>query len=156
MLIQSNNNINSLIFSKSSSFQSEQPWFVLGAAKYYDYLIPRDPAISHFYTFEANQTDNTTFAIPDGAVDIIFECDQVNPIIRVCGSTLQAKSAQLKHKQRYFGIRFMAGIIPNFLNIVADDIVNQELNLFDLLPKKESLFSQISNDKDFLSQVALY
>lgn len=157
MLRQSNNNnISTLICSNIYSFQSEQPWFVLSAAKYYDYLIPKDPAISHFYTFEANQTDNTTFAIPDGAVDIVFECDQVNPIIKVCGSTLQAKSAQFKHKQRYFGIRFMAGVIPSFLNIVADDIVNQELNLFDLLPEKGSLFSQISSDKDFLSQVALY
>lgn len=142
--------------NKDSVIHTEQPWFVLGAAKHYDFAIPTDPAISHFYTFEANQSDSTTFAIPDGTVDILFDCDQANPGAKICGSTLQANSAQLKHKHRYFGVRFVAGVVPGFLNLVADDLVNQELDLFDLQLENEELLYQVANTPGFLSQIDLF
>lgn len=134
----------------------EQPWFVLGAAKHYDFAIPADPAISHFYTFEADQSDSPTFAIPDGTVDVLFDCNQTDPGAKICGSTLQANSAQLKHKHRYFGVRFVAGVVPGFLDLVSDDLVNQELDLFSLQLENKELLYQVAHTRDFLEQVALF
>jgi len=153
--VSSNSNTSTLFHDTTSVFHLEQPWFVLGAATHYDFVVPEDPAISHFYTFEADQSDSTTFAIPDGTIDIFFDCDQTSPNVKICGSTLQASSARLKHKHRYFGVRFVAGVMPSFLNLVAEDLVNQELNLFDLLLENEELIFQIAGHTEFLGQVAL-
>lgn len=149
-------NIDTPFHKKDSIIYPEQPWFVLSAAKHYDFAISEDPSISHFYTFEANQSDSTTFAIPDGTVDILFDCHQASLGAKICGSTLQANSAQLKHKHRYFGVRFVAGIVPGFLDLVADDLVNQELNLFDLQLENEERLYQVANTPNFLSQIALF
>lgn len=45
--------------------------------------------------------------------------------------------------------------MPSFLNLVAEDLVNQELNLFDLLLDNEELIFQIAGKMDFLDQIAL-
>lgn len=148
--------MSSLFCKKLTIIQPEQPWFVLSAAKHYDFITPVDHAISHFYTFEVDQSDRTTFAIPDGAIDIVFDCDQTNPSARVCGSTLEASSAHLKHNHRYFGVRFMAGVLPGFLSLAPDELVNQELNLLELSPENEELFFQITNHIEFVNQVSLF
>lgn len=149
-------NTDASFYNKSSVIHSEQPWFVLGAAKHYDFAILADSGISHFYTFEADQSDSVTFAIPDGTVDILFDCNPANPSAKICGSTLQANNAQLKHKHRYFGVRFVAGVMPGFINLVADDLVDQELDLFDLQIDNEELLYQVANTPGFLNQIALF
>lgn len=154
--IDNNNKKSATPNKKPLNIYSEQPWFVLSAAKHYDFLVPEDSSISHFYTFEADQLSSTAFAIPDGATDIFFDCDQENPSVKICGSTLQAKDVQLEDKHRYFGVRFVAGVLPSFLKLVADDVVNQEISLIDLLPEKQALFSQIASHPSFLNQVSLY
>lgn len=154
--VSNGNNSKALFCKKLTHIQLEQPWFVLSAENHYDFIISEDHAISHFYTFEADLSDSATFAIPDGAIDILFDCDQTNPSAKICGSTLQASSAHLKHKHRYFGVRFAAGVLPGFLTLAAAELVNQELNLLELSPENESLFFRIANNTKFLSQVSLF
>ena len=73
---------------RHSGFQPEQPWFVLNAARHYSVIASDNPAISHFYSFEVAQNACMTLAIPDGCVDIVFDCDAQRPAARVCGTTL--------------------------------------------------------------------
>lgn len=135
---------------------SEQPWFVLNAANHYDLVMSGDSTISHFYSFEADQTNGLAFAIPDGCIDIVFDCDPTNPGARICGTTLEARSANLIDKHRYFGVRFALGALPDFLNVTADELVNHELNFLDLAPEAWTVFDQIVSQPELLRQVELF
>lgn len=135
---------------------SEQPWFVLSAAKHYDLAMSDDVAISHYYSFEADQANGLTFAVPDGCIDILFDCDQTNPQAMVCGSTLQARSAELEHSHRYFGVRFAMGVLPDFLEVDAGELVDHRFKLQDLVPQAGSIFAQIVGEAGFTDQVALF
>ncbi|WP_221794307.1 AraC family transcriptional regulator [Oceanobacter mangrovi] len=135
---------------------SKQPWFVLNAATHYDLVISDNPAISHFYSFEANHQNGLAFAIPDGCVDIVFDCNSEQPSARVCGTTLEARCAQLQDHHRYFGVRFAFGVIPDFLNLAADQLVDHEINLLELLPHAREMIEQISNEPQVLAQSRLF
>lgn len=135
---------------------SEQPWFVLSAAKHYDLVMSDDVSISHFYSFEVDQANGLTFAVPDGCIDILFDCDQSNPQAVVCGSTLQARSADFEDCHRYFGVRFAPGVLPDFLDVAAGELVEHRLNLQEIMPHKESIFAQIVGQTEFTDQVALF
>lgn len=139
-----------------AAISSGQPWFVIRAAKHYNLVMSDDPTISHFYSFEADQSQGLTFAVPDGCIDIMFDCDQANPTAIVCGSTLEARSAALMHKHRYFGVRFAMGVLPDFLDASAHELVDHELNLLDLTPRFESVFTEIVGEQHFTDQVAMF
>lgn len=136
--------------------QSEQPWFVLSAANFYHLAVSKNPAISHFYSFEADQSNGLIFAVPDGCIDIFFDCDQTNPAAKICGSTLQAREVDLKHGHRYFGMRFALGALPDFIDASAGDLVDHEWSLLDLVPDSEAVFTQVVSQTAFSEQVAIF
>lgn len=154
--VSDGNNVTASAGNKTVTSYSEQPWFVLSAARHYDLHMSQDPAISHFYSFEANQSEGLTFAIPDGCVDILFDCDDARPDAQVCGSPLEARHAVLKHKHSYFGVRFAMGVVPDFLDVSAEELVNHEYGLLETVPGFEPFFEQIVGDSTFSSQVELF
>ncbi|GAA0473206.1 MULTISPECIES: helix-turn-helix domain-containing protein [Tatumella] len=137
-------------------FQPEQPWFVLNAAGHYTLQGSADPAISHFYSFDLAPGAEFTLAVPDGCVDIVFDCDPDNPGGRVCGTTLQARSANMKHRHPYFGVRFTAGIIPDFLDIDATDIPDREFSFTDVVPGVQQACELITQACGFSRKIALF
>jgi AraC-like DNA-binding protein len=154
--VSNGSNRNASFGNKVAYAHVQQPWFILNSAKHYDLAISDDPIVSHCYAFEADLSGGSTFAIPDGCIDILFDCDQTNPEAKVCGSTLEARSAGLKHGHRYFGVRYELGVIPGFLGASADELVNCELNLLDIAPRFEPVFSQIVTENRFEGQVKLF
>lgn len=141
---------------KAGAVDTDQPWFVLGAASKYEILMSRDPAISHFYAFEADKSRGLVFAVPDGAVDIVFDCDSFFPQARVCGTTLEARRIELQHQHRYFGVRFALGVIPGFLDVVARDLVNQEINLRNLIPDAEAIFDKMIRQPSIFNRASMF
>ncbi|MBK0092649.1 MULTISPECIES: helix-turn-helix domain-containing protein [Erwiniaceae] len=141
---------------RHSGFQPEQPWFVLNAARHYSVIASDNPAISHFYSFEVAQNACMTLAIPDGCVDIVFDCDAQRPAARVCGTTLEARGADMQHNHHYFGVRFAPGIIPDFLDVMAEEIPDREFNFLDVVPDARLAFEQIVQTRDFSRQIALF
>lgn len=141
---------------RGPGIHSDQPWFVLDAATHYDLVASHNPWISHFYSFEADQSRGMTLAIPDGCVDIMFDCDQTDPVARVCGTTLEARRADLVHGHSYFGVRFAPGVTPKFLNVGADELVDGEINLLDLMPNAAALFEQILSQSACSHKAALF
>lgn len=133
---------------------SEQPWFVLSAARHYDLILSRNPAISHFYGFEADQSQGLTFAVPDGCIDILFDCDARHA--KVCGTTLAARSAQLTHQHRYFGVRFAPGVMPDVLNVGAAELVDTEIDLQELVPNSTALLDKICSLSNAHDQASLF
>lgn len=134
----------------------EQPWFVLSAAHRYALMTGGDPAISHFYTFVVSDDAGMTLAIPDGCVDILFDCDASRPLARVCGTTLQVRSAEMKPGHRYFGVRFAPGVIPDFLDLMAEELTDHEFSFFDVVPNARQAFENIVQSCLFSRQVAFF
>jgi len=135
---------------------TEQPWFVLNAAKYYNLTMGKGSAISSYYSFEADRSNGQIIAVPDGCIDILFDCDRDRPQAHVCGSTMEAQAADLKHRHRYFGVRFAQGMLPDFLDVPAADLVGQRSPLLELVPEFEPVFAQIVETEAFSDQVAIF
>lgn len=136
--------------------QPEQPWFVMNAAHHVSLTVADNPAISHFYNFDISENASLTLAVPDGCVDIIFDCNEHRPLARVCGTTLEARRVDLRHNHRYFGIRFAPGVIPNFIDVVAEELPDHEYSFLDVVTTARVVFEQIVQARDFSRQIALF
>ncbi|MNG55538.1 transcriptional activator FtrA [compost metagenome] len=142
--------------SHTRAIHPEQPWFVLSAAQHYSLIGSDNPAISHFYSFDVSQSASLTLAVPDGCVDILFDCDAARPIARVCGTTLEARSAELICNHHYFGVRFAPGVIPGFLDVMAEELTDCEFNFFDVVPDARQVCEHILRTPLFSQQVTLF
>ena len=145
-----------LLPSSLQNIRPEQPWFVLGVARHYSVLASANPAISHFYSFDMAQTSRQTLAIPDGCVDIIFDCDADNPSARVCGTTIEARSADFIQGHHYFGVRFAPGVMPDFLDLMAEELTDQQFSFLDVIPDARLAFERIVETRQFSQQMALF
>lgn len=128
---------------------------MLNAAQHYSLIASDHPAISHFYSFDL-APGSQTLAIPDGCVDILFDCDTCNPGARVCGTTLEARSANMSQRQRYFGVRFAPGVNPDFLDVMAEEIPDREFGFLEAVPDARCAFKRIVQTSDFSRQTSLF
>jgi len=144
------------IISHLAGIRSKQPWLVLSAAEIFSLSGSDDQAISHFYSFEARNTDEQTFAIPDGCVDILFDCDENQPSAEVFGTPMEAITIELNKNHRYFGVRFVSGVMPDLLNVSAGELINHHYKLVDLVPQANKMFEEVVNTTNFAEQVALF
>ena len=144
----------SSLLSNISGIHSKQPFFVLNSEHFLTHLAPENPEVSHFYSFKAGGTQEPTIAIPDGCIDIVFDCDADSPAGKVCGTRLEAGSALFVPGHRYFGVRFVPGVFPDFLNISAQELIEHELDLHDVTTGSEPLLEQVINSENFSQQVS--
>ncbi|WP_431033269.1 helix-turn-helix domain-containing protein [Pseudomonas yamanorum] len=120
---------------------NEQPWFVLNSSRY-SVMPCAHPAISHFYAFDVAQSANL-LAVPDGCVDILFDCDATRPTARICGTPLVAQAVELHQHHHYFGVRFSPGVIPGFVNVLAEELTERELDLLEVSEFAQRIFESI-------------
>jgi len=107
------------LLSNISGIHSKQPFFVLNSEYFLAHLTPENPEVSHFYSFKAGSLKKPIIVVPDGCIDIMFNCDSGAPVGQVCVTRLEAGEFSFIPGQRYFGVRFVAGVIPDFLSISA-------------------------------------
>ncbi|RDL45607.1 AraC family transcriptional regulator [Marinomonas piezotolerans] len=139
-----------------ANIRSKQPWFVFCSAGEYSVKISSVPFISHFYSFEAKASVDVTNVIPDGCIDILFDCDSSKPSAIVCGTTLEAQSVDFIHQHRYFGVRMSPACIPNFLDISASDLVNQRPSFDETTHSISDVFENIVSQGCFTNQVDIF
>ncbi|NIF22172.1 helix-turn-helix domain-containing protein [Candidatus Pantoea multigeneris] len=137
-------------------FCPEQPWFVFNAEGEYSLMVSDNPLISHYYQFSAADMLHNTLAIPDGCVDILFDCDSVNPSARVCGTPLEARHFTLEHAHVYFGVRFAPGVVPRFTGLTAEEMIDGEFMLSELLPEGEAALEAIVKTPDLVEKIATF
>jgi len=113
-------------------------------------------AVSEFYQLEISDQQQPIFVIPDGCIDILFECDHTHPTARICGSTLDMQHVPLRPNISYFGVRFSPSIIPNFIQASAEDIFNNSINFTDVVQYGHDFISQITNTTDIQQQIHLF
>ncbi|MDO6682828.1 helix-turn-helix domain-containing protein [Oceanobacter sp. 5_MG-2023] len=121
------------------------------------YLSGSDnPLISHFYSFEAKDSVEATFAIPDGCVDILFDCDSSHPTAEVFGTPMKAIDIDLNSHHRYFGVRFVSGTMPDFLNVSAEELIEQHFAFQELVPESNQVFEAIVGSASFAEQIEIF
>ncbi len=143
----------SLLASPYLSMHSHQPWFVLQAAKAFSVSISDSPLISHFYSFETPSFSPFMLSVPDGCIDILFDCDDTHPSVSVHGTMLQAGSVEFCKGRRYVGVRFSPGVIPDFLNLSAEELIEGSFDLLDVSVNAERVFEQVVREKNFVTQL---
>ena len=141
--------------AKACQGTNEQPWFVLNAMKGFTQYKPQIKGISQIYRFQAGGSSDVTFAIPDGCIDIMFDCTGNKPSAKICGSTLRAQNAKLKSGHEYLGVRFTPGALPSYLNVSAKELISQRLNLFDIVHDRDHLFEKLITSQSFNNQVQI-
>ena len=145
-----------LVKNNLTNIHNKQPWLVMNAAQKFTLVNSTHPDISHFYTFEASNIKQTPVAIPDGCIDLLFDCDSEMPTAEVFGSPLEAMKIELIADHRYFGVRYQSGVMPDFLNISAVELADNHYNLNDLLPESNQLVETINQQQDFSIQVDIF
>jgi AraC-like DNA-binding protein len=133
---------------------SKQPWFVLNATQFLTHIPAENPVVSHFYSFEMEQSKS--LAIPDGCVDFLFECNEGQLFGQVFGTRSEASNIYFKPRHRYFGVRFIPGIIPGFLEVSAQELIDQQYDFLDVVPDARHIFEQVVSLSDFAEQVAVF
>lgn len=147
---------DSPICHRRARFSPEQPWFVFSAADRYSLVVPDNPMVSHYYSFSVDDPSHMTLAIPDGCVDMVFDCDSTRPAARICGTPFQARRFELLHGHRYFGMRFAQGIVPKFSNLSASELNDGEYNLLDIIPEAEKAFERIVSSQSLSEQMQTF
>ena len=131
-----------------------QPYFVLSSAAYYKKLSGL-PAVSHFYRFTGNQNSGQCFAVPDGAVDIIFKCSKDAPSPEICGTVKQSEDAGFSDSTTYFGVRLLPGILENLGGASMKELMNHRYSLEEVLGT-HGLAGEIADLDSFEDQIQLF
>ncbi len=139
---------------KIAGIHSKQPWFVLHAEHFFTHLTTENPLISHYYSFQSGKNDTPAIAIPDGCIDLLFDCDSNSPVAQVCGTTLAAREIQFDQNHRYFGIRFIPGSFPDFIDTTASEVIDKQCNLIDVVKNADLLIEQVVSADNFSDQVS--
>lgn len=109
-----------------------QPFFVLNTTTYFKKCM-HDIGISHFYEFVCDKAiDSDTVVVPDGAVDVIFQCGTENPGAVMYGSVSRADFEHFQIGSRYFGARFLPGCVFHFWDVSITDLVQSPIRLTEI------------------------
>lgn len=112
--------------------------------------------ISHFYRFDCDMQHNElTVVVPDGTLDIIFECDKEKPSAFIYGTVLKGRTQCFKMGKTYFGVRFLPGVLSHFFNVSVKELINSELPLYEI-KKAESIIERIAKAEEFETQIAIF
>lgn len=132
-----------------------QPYFVMSTSKYYKAVV-KNIGISHFYSFtQKDLQENNMVAVPDGCMDILFNCSETKPSAELCGSVLEAVNIETDSKATYFGVRFYPGEGYAFDHIQSKDIINHQIPLTDILDAQD-LFDRVVTAKNFNQRIDLF
>lgn len=135
------------------NFKTIQPYFVINSAKFYQHIYA-SCGISHFYSFTP-VGDGDICRVPDGCCDIIFEYGDNKVESHVCGSVLSAGNLTFENNKQYFGVRFLNGHVPEFLDLKGSELVGNKIDL-SLAIKNKNQFEQIHDCRDFKLQMELF
>ncbi|HDX6165045.1 TPA: AraC family transcriptional regulator, partial [Acinetobacter baumannii] len=112
--------------------------------------------ISEFYRLDIPNIEYPILAVPDGCIDILFECNPQHPQAHIFGSILNSEVVPLKENSPYFGIRFLPGIIPSFIKMSGEEILNKCLNFNEIIPNKKWFIEKISSEESIDQQINLF
>lgn len=113
------------------SLTASQPLVMLNVGDYQS-KSQNQFGISHFYRFKGKlQNTHELYAVPDGAVDLVFGLGELAIVSSIGGTVLKAKEWDLPTNCVCFGVRFQPGshILPK--DICIQDVVNADIDISD-------------------------
>ncbi len=114
-----------------------QPYFAFSTDKYYKRPY-RVGGIAHMYEYTClNNTDNTTIAIPDGCIDVMFDTTSDSVADRAAGTVLTGTRVPMEQGHTYFGIRFEPGVMPVFLDGTFRELTDADISLSDCTKNRD-------------------
>ena len=131
-----------------------QPFFAIQSSRYLKKLSDH-PAIAHFYKFKGNYDGHAGRVVPDGTVDIIFQCSREHPRAWVCGTVEKGEESWFEQDATYFGARLMPGFLDHIGDAHVHELVDQAYDMEDLLQGKH-IPEQLAEATDFEDQVRLF
>ena len=140
-----------------NNFLPLQPEFEMNTTYYIEHKDTNFSSQSNvlFYQFQMNNTPiNSISVIPDGCIDILFQCDEQKPFVNVCGSVLQRKEINFQPNTEYFGVRFLPQ--AQQFNFSVKELLNQEIPLADMLLIEPQLLEKIISEKTFNQRTTLF
>lgn len=125
-----------------------QPYFAFCADKYYKRPLAGH-GIAHIYEYTCDFTnDNTTVAVPDGCVDVMFDTTDGRLSARAAGTVLKGTRIPVEQGHTYFGIRFAPGVVPAFIDGSFEDLIDENVDL-DACSKDPDLAEEIREKATF-------
>jgi len=144
------------LINQLAEIRSKQPWLVLSAADKFSLASSNNQVISHFYRFQPKESNEQTFAIPDGCVDILFDCDPTKPNAHVFGTPMKPINIELNKDHYYFGVRFLSGVMPDFLAVSATELVGNNYQISDIILHDNHILEEMTTRLNFSEQIALF
>lgn len=139
------------------SYQPKQPFFELGSERFLACEGTVNGPVAQYYSFEkSNHFDRRTVVVPDGTVDILFNCSPERPKAVVCGSVKRGKEIEIDRGAVYFGVRFFPAAAEQILECPLDQFTECEIPLRDVRQNADSLLDLIRLADSFQKRVELF
>lgn len=132
-----------------------QPYFALSATRYYKKELSGH-GISHLYEYTCELSDDSSMlVVPDACIDILF--DETDPAIApyAAGSVLAGEAIENIKGHKYFGIRFIPGVVPNILDGRFSDFLNTRIRLEDCVPDR-TILDRIASSQSFSDKISAF
>ncbi len=131
-----------------------QPYFVIQTSGFYQEVYQKH-GISHFYTFQLENSKAEVMTVPDGCVDVIFTYGEGGMDADICGTVLCQKSLFMRSKKEYFGIRFLPGVMPAGLGVQMKELVERQIDMREL-PQTGELIMRMEEQTTFEQRISTF
>lgn len=109
-----------------------QPYLAFGSRHYHKRII-NSMGIAHLFEYCYNSEQEADYlGIPDGSFDIFWDLTEPRPAAFGAGIFTHSNKCIRKKGHRYFGVRFMPGIVPDFYIGITDAMMNTEIDISSL------------------------
>jgi len=139
------------------SYIPSQPFFEMDTKDYQCALGSTTGIMAQYYSFTvASNKKETTVAVPDGTIDILFQCNESKPVASICGTVKKGKPIPFEADVQYFGARFLPGAAEKLLGCPLDEFTDQEIGLEDVLSCSRGLINQVNSAANFKDRIKVF
>lgn len=139
---------------KKDRLKPTQPYFVFDTDDFYQEVYLQQ-GISHFYTFKMRE-DSRLRIVPDGCIDLFFVFRDGKMEGYACGTRLEYSLDDITGKNEVFGVRFMPGMQPEFLNVNMRELLGVRIPLTDVLRGSQDWLSLLAQEQDFYQRIRVF
>lgn len=110
-----------------------------------------------FYQFRSSDFGSTEFlAIPDGHVDIIFQCSSQRPHVYVYGTVLSSKPISVENNTEYFGVRILSLHHSRKSHLAMKELTNRVCSLEDFASIDYTNVERIMMEHSFHGRIKIF
>ncbi|WP_373230073.1 helix-turn-helix domain-containing protein [Cohnella sp.] len=109
-----------------------------------------------YYQFVTDGTSNPIRVVPDGCIDLLFCCDEVQPSAKVCGTVLQGKGVLFYPKTVYFGVRLSTRLSLLLPGLPLKEVIGVQAPFEDTLVQYAGMCEKIAEGAGFAERIACF